>query len=129
MQPRFTYTASTKFRVQTGYELEQKKNEAQYGGEKALGNALSMESRYNAVNNTSLSAKFTLNNIHYTGSTNTTTSYIMLDGLLPGKNYLWNISITKRLINNLELNFEYEGRKPGQARTVNIGRASVRALL
>ena len=129
LQPRFTYTANTKFRVQTGYELEQKKNTAQYGGEHATSNALNIESRYNAVSNTSLSAKFTFNNIHYTGETNTTTSYIMLDGLLPGKNYLWNINLTKRLINNLELNFEYEGRKPGDGRTINIGKASVRALL
>ena len=129
LQPRFTYTAGTKFRVQTGYELEQKKNKIQYGGEQSISNVLNVESRYNAVNNTSLSAKFTFNNIHYTGAINTTTSYIMLDGLLPGKNYLWNINLTKRLINNLELNFEYEGRKPGNAKTVNIGRASVRALL
>lgn len=129
VQPRITYTAGTKFRVQTGYELEQKKNMMQYGGEHATSNSINIESRYNAVNNTSLSAKFTFNNIHYLGETNTTTSYIMLNGLLPGKNYLWNINLTKRLINNLELNFEYEGRKPGNARTVNIGRASVRALL
>ncbi len=129
VQPRFTYTASTKFRVQTGYELEQKKNVIQYGGEQSTSNIFNIESRYNAVNNTSLTAKFSINNIHYNGETNTTTSYIMLEGLLPGKNYLWNINLTKRLINNLELNFEYEGRKPGNSRTVNIGRASIRALL
>jgi hypothetical protein len=52
----------------------------------------------------------------------------MLDGLLPGSNYLWSIDLTKRLLNSLELNFAYEGRKPGDARTVHIGRASIRAL-
>ena len=129
LQPRFTYTASTKFRVQTGYELSQKKNVEQYGGENATSNIINIESRYNAVNNTSISAKLSFNNIHYTGEINTTTSYILLNGLLPGKNYLWNINLTKRLLNNLELNFEYEGRKPGNARAVNIGRASIRALL
>jgi hypothetical protein len=53
----------------------------------------------------------------------------MLDALLPGKNYIWNLSLTKRLINALELNFEYEGRQSGQAKAVHIGTVSIRALL
>lgn len=128
LQPRLAYTASTKFRLQASYNVEQKKNEIEYGGEKSLSNSLIFEGRYNAVSNASLNAKFTINNIKYQGLDNTTTSYIMLNGLLPGKNYLWNINFTKRLINNLEISFEYEGRKSGENRTVNIGRASVRAL-
>jgi hypothetical protein len=53
----------------------------------------------------------------------------MLDALLPGKNFLWNFDLTKRLGNNLELNFQYEGRKPAETRTIHIGRASLRAIL
>lgn len=129
LQPKLTYTAGTQFRIQGSYYYQQQKNEPLYGGETSTTHSLIAESRYNAVNNSSLNAKFTVSNISYNGADNTTTSYIILGGLLPGKNYLWNISFTKRLLNNIELNFEYEGRKPGDARTVNIGRASVRALL
>lgn len=128
-EPKFTYTNSTKYRLQTSYQLAQKTNSILYGGEKSVTHSLNIEGKYNAVQNTSLTAKFTYSNITYTGATNTTVSYIMLDGLLPGKNFLWNIEFTKRLINNLEISFSYEGRKPGETRTINIGRASIRALL
>ncbi|MBC7651385.1 MAG: hypothetical protein H7101_06530 [Deinococcales bacterium] len=128
-EPRLTYTNGTKFRLQTSYQFIKKTNSVFYGGEKSVSNALNIEGKYNAVQSTSLTAKFTYNSITYTGIANTTVSYIMLDGLLPGQNFLWNIEFTKRLINNLEISFSYEGRKPGETRIINIGRASIRALL
>ncbi len=100
-----------------------------YGGEKSTTNSLNMEGKYNSVNSTSLAGKFTYSSISYTGAANTTVSYIMLDALLPGKNLLWSFDLTKRVGNNLELNFQYEGRKPAETRTIHIGRASLRAIL
>lgn len=128
-EPRFTYTKGTAFRLQTSYEYGKKQNKLMYGGEVSTSNALNFEGKYNAVNNTSLNARFTYDKISYSGATNSTISYIMLEGLLPGKNFLWNIDLTKRLTNNLELSFQYEGRKPSETRTIHIGRAAVRAIL
>ncbi|WP_235921143.1 hypothetical protein [Foetidibacter luteolus] len=128
-EPKFTYINGTKYRVQTSYVFTRKNNLVAYGGEKATSNAFNLEGKYNAVQNTSFTAKFTFDNIRYTGETNSTVSYIMLDGLLPGKNFLWTFDLTKRLLNNLELTFEYEGRKPAEGRTIHIGRAGIRALL
>ena len=128
-EPRLTFTSGTNYRLSTSYEFSQKKNKVIYGGERSVSNSLNIEGKYNAVNNTSLTGKLTYTNINFKGMTNTTVSYIMLDALLPGKNILWNIDLTKRLGNNLELNFEYEGRKPAETRTIHIGRASLRAIL
>jgi hypothetical protein len=128
IEPRLVFIQGTKFRLATSYEYDNKKNSPLYGGEKSTSNSINVETKYNVLQNSSITGKFTFSNIDYKSPANTTVSYIMLDGLLPGSNYLWSIDLTKRLLNNLELNFVYEGRKPGDARTVHIGRASVRAL-
>jgi len=127
--PQFIYTSSTKFRVETYYQYQLKKNEITFGGEKAVFNSLNIDTKYNTISNLSLMAGFQFSNISFNGINNTTVSYIMLEGLLPGKNLLWNINLTKRLINNLEINIEYEGRKPAGTRIINTGTASIRALL
>ncbi|RYY60532.1 MAG: hypothetical protein EOO05_09600 [Chitinophagaceae bacterium] len=128
-EPTLSFIQGTSFRISTGYKYEQKKNQPFYGGEKSTSHSLNVESKYNVLQNSSISGRFTYNTIDYTGTSSTTTvSYIMLDGLLPGKNYLWNITLTKRLLNNLELNFQYDGRKPAETKTVHIGRASLTAL-
>lgn len=128
-QPSVSYTAGTLFRVTMGYEYLHKTNKQIYGGETATSNSLNIESKYNTPHNASLLAAFKFSNIQFNGENNTTVSYIMLDGLLAGKNFLWNMSFTKRLINNLEINIEYEGRKPGTTRTIHTGRIGLRALL
>jgi hypothetical protein len=100
-----------------------------YGGETSYSSSVNTDVKYNLVSSTSLEAKFTMNDLHYTGTTNTTVSYIMLDGLLPGKNYLWSLDLTKKLGSFLELNVTYEGRKPGEGNVIHTGRASLRAIL
>ena len=127
-EPRISFVRGTMFRIQASYKLESKKNNPAFGGEKSTSNSLNLESKYNVLQNSSINARFTYSNIQYKGSTNTTVSYIILDALLPGSNYLWYLEFTKRLFGNLELNLQYDGRKPGSARAIHTGRASVRAL-
>jgi hypothetical protein len=128
-EPRLTYTGGTNYRFSTSYIFNQKINKEIYGGERSTSNSLNIDGKLNSVNNTSFTGKFTYTNISYTGAANSTVSYIMLDALLPGKNLLWSFDLTKRLGNSLELNFQYEGRKPADTRTIHIGRASLRAIL
>ena len=131
VEPLITFIRGTSFRLATGYKYETRSNHPAYGGEKSNSNSVNVETKYNVLQNSSITGKFTFNNIGFkavNGSANSTVGYIMLDGLLPGKNYLWSVILTKRLLNNLELNFQYDGRKPASSNTVHIGRATVTAL-
>jgi len=131
-EPSVSYIYKTNFRVTLSYTYNDKINTIGYN-EHAINNALTADVKYNVLSNSTVSASFSLNNISFTsdslGSANSTTGYIMLDGLLPGENYLWNFEYTKRLVGNIEISLQYEGRKPGTDRIINTGRASVRALL
>ena len=133
VEPRFTFTKGASFRAMVGYKFTEKNNQTG-SQEKSVSNAVSSEIKYNILQSTSIQARFTYNNITFssldtTPNTNSPSAYIILDGLLPGKNFLWNLDLTKRLSNSLEINIQYEGRKPGTSRVVHIGRAAIRALL
>ncbi|HVY76714.1 MAG TPA: hypothetical protein VG890_17920, partial [Puia sp.] len=129
VEPDLSFTRKSNFRLTLGYRYAAKMNASVYGGDTYYSSSLNTDAKYNLVSNTSIQAKFTYNDIHYTGNTNSTVSYTMLDGLLPGKNYLWNIDLTKKLGNNLELSVQYEGRQPGEGHVIHTGRASLRAIL
>jgi hypothetical protein len=128
VEPRVSYTRGTNFRFSTSYKFN-KKNNIINEKEKYNANSLFIETKYNVLQNTSLLSKFTYSNIGYKGNANTTVGYIMLDGLQPGKNFLWSLDLTRRLSNSIELSIQYEGRKPGVTRIINTGRASLRAIL
>jgi hypothetical protein len=132
-EPRLTFTRGSNFRVGVGYKFSDKNNE-QGSQERSKANSLNTDVKYNILQSTSIMAKFTYTDITFSSldlvpNANSSSSYIILEGLQPGKNYLWTLDVTKRLSNNLEFSMQYEGRKPGTSRIVHIGRASIRALL
>lgn len=132
-EPRLTFTSGSNFRMGVSYRYSDKEN-VQGSQEKSQTNSLNTDVKYNILQSTSIMAKFTYSNINFSSldsvpNINSSSSYIILEGLQPGKNFLWTLDLTKRLSNNLEFSMQYEGRKPGTSRIVHIGRASIRAIL
>lgn len=127
-EPRIGFISGTVFRLQGSYRLEHRQNGESYGGQRSQAQVFTLDTRYNALQNSSLSGKLVLSRIAFNDEPNTPVAYSMLDGLLPGTNLLWNLELSRRLLNNVEINFSYDGRQPARSKTIHTGRASLRAL-
>ena len=126
IEPRIIYTRGTTFRAQVSLNYQEKRND---GTERAKITALNVESKYNIVSTTSLSGRLTMSDIFFNSNPSTTIGYIMMEGLQPNKNFVWQMDVTKRLNSFIEISFQYEGRKAGTSGIVNLGRAQLRAIL
>ena len=126
IEPRITFTKGTTLRLQSSYKWDKKQNK---GPENALINSLNLEGKYNLVSNTSITSRITFSNIQFNGIASSSLGYVMLDGLQPGKNFLWTLDLTKRISSFIEMSVQYEGRRSGSSGLVNIGRAQIRAIL
>ncbi len=130
-EPSLSYIYKSNLRVSLIYTYDKMQNTIDFM-EKSINNEIAAEVRYNVLSNGTLNGRFSYNNISFNpgagGTAESTTGYVLLNGLLPGKNYLWDVELTKRIAGSIELNLQYNGRKPADAPVVHTGRASIRAI-
>ncbi len=95
--------------------------------ERAVSNDYSIAYNQRQKNNSALDLAFSLVNVDFTGKANTPIEYDILEGLKDGLNYIWRLSYTRRLANNIDLSVTYDGRKTGVAPVVHVGRVQAKA--
>ena len=66
--------------------------------------------------------------IEFDGKENSALGYELLNALKPGNNMKWTFVIQQKLMDGLQLNAIYEGRKSGDIPVIHTGRVQVTAL-
>ena len=128
-EPALTFLLKkNQLRIQTSYKYDVRQNAEVFGGEYAKSDNVNVELKYNIISSGAISARSTFSSIAFKGNQNSGIGYTLLDGLQKGKNWLWQASFNKRVSKNIEMNLEYEGRKPATSNVIHTGRASVRAI-
>ena len=83
--------------------------------------------RFNKSSETSIETEFSFVKVDFNGEPNSAVGFAFLNGLQNGDNFLWNVTIDRKLARNIQLSIGYEGRKTGTARVVHVGRAQMAA--
>ncbi|MEY4877307.1 MAG: hypothetical protein RL708_2457 [Bacteroidota bacterium] len=128
IEPKLNLYLNKNFRVSMAASFKNILNIEVQPKDSALVKKITSELKWNVLNSSVVNASFSLASVQYNHATNTPVAYAMLEGLQKGSNYLWSVSIERKLANNIEMSIIYDGRKTGTANIVHTGRASIRAL-
>ncbi|MDY7394153.1 hypothetical protein UMM65_02790 [Aureibaculum sp. 2210JD6-5] len=126
VNPKISYLYSKNSRLEVLYHYKNKDNQ--------LGNLETLTSHNFGANfifakNQKYSINSAVNLVLNTfdGNLNSPVAYQMLEGLQPGTNYTWNLSLQKRITSYLDLNINYLGRKSETANAIHTGTVQLRA--
>lgn len=128
IKPQLQWIKGTALLINGSYQYQQRKNDLSLGGEQSTAKVWMGELRYNRMQKGALTSRVSLHQIKYPHAVNNTVSYLLLDGLMPGTNWVWMCSYQKRIAQKLELTLQYDGRKSEAGKAVHTGRAGVTAL-
>ena len=126
INPEISYRPSGDFRINLQYAYDNRKQQI-IESEVANSHDITIATTYRQASNANLNLSVSYVNVTTDVAPNSPIEFDLLDGLKNGRNFIWNTLFTKRLSNNIDLNISYEGRKTGDAPTVHIARAQVKA--
>jgi hypothetical protein len=131
--PALNWTVNSKLRLGLKYAYRQKLNnrpllENENAAESVKIQELGGEINYNLLASSAI--RFTFSNINnaFFGDPNSPVGFEMLQGLLPGSNQVWSVSLFRKLSNNLQLNLTYDGRNSENSAVVHTGRVQARLV-
>jgi hypothetical protein len=128
IQPSLIYQPSTHFRLSINSRFAKKQNALKLGGEQARILELGTSFKFNKAENSSFHVELKCLNILFNGIQNSALGFEMLEALKPGINYTWNVSYQRSVSKNLQVSFQYAGRKSEVSKMIHSGGMEVRAF-
>ncbi len=126
IQPKLGYLFDKDSNVNVFYNYHQKNNQITEF-ESLKQQQIGLEFNYISSKWATIKTLFSYFKNDYLGNANTAVAYQMLEGLLPGKNYTWQIFLQKSITQYLDVNLNYQGRKGGTSKTIHTGSMQLRA--
>jgi hypothetical protein len=126
VQPKLTYQPSPLLKVSALAQYSDKRNTL--GLERALIQRLGADCTWNVPEKGSIRSELNFYAITYNGEGTSSLSFEMLEGLQPGYNYTWQVSWQRNVAEHVQLNIQYNGRKPQNLETIHSGSVQVRAV-
>jgi len=126
INPEISYRPTSNLRFNLLYTFDRRVQRIEQM-EFARSHDFTLTTTFRQASSSNLNFSLSFVNVRFDGEQNSTIEFDLLEGLKDGKNYIWNTLFTKRLSNSIDLNLSYEGRKTGDAPTVHIARAQIKA--
>lgn len=129
VEPRLTWQPNNSFNIVGAFKWQDNENTLlTSNNERAIFRDYNIEMAIKQATKSTIRLKANYVQIDFTGEANTPVGFAMLQGLQPGKNYLWTITLDRQLSKSLRMSLSYEGRKTGLAPLAHVGRAQVAAV-
>lgn len=128
LEPSLIYQPNTVFRVSLDGRLSEKLNAEELGGERSTVIEVGSSLKLNQPDKGSFQGSFKALNISYNGDQSSALGFEMLEALKPGINFTWTASYQRLISRNLQLSFQYSGRKSPENRTIHSGGMELRAF-
>jgi len=125
LEPQLQFTSSNS---NIGAAIIGKYYQAKAGQVNSRNLEAGIELRLSKAAKGSFNGNFRLVNIDFNGDAASPLGYELMRGLLPGRNYTWNVVYQQRISANIQMDLSYDGRKSEQSPTIHIGRVMARYL-
>ena len=132
IKPVYAFQPNSKLRFSLNGKYAVKLNGVEpvigFENEKAEIKDIGFEFRVNQPKKGSLLGQFNFIKIAYNATSNSSLAYEMLEGLKTGNNYTIGLSYQRKVAKNLQLNFNYNGRKSEKNPMIHSGGMELRAF-